>query len=293
MQWLRQLFRRDKPQIPAPLWQAGVARLPFLQRLAPLELERLKQLSETLLAKTTFTGAGGLDLTDEIAVSIAAQASLPVLNLTLDLYRDMAGVIVYPAAFIVPQAEMDEAGVLHEWHEPVSGEALDAGGAVVLSWEDVEQADWSMEVPGYNVVIHEFAHKIDMADGVANGCPPFLPAYHGGIAISAWQHTFSAAYEDFTRRVDQLERCLPDNFDEDDPAHAAHYERCCAGLPLDPYAASHPAEFFAVASEAFFVLPQPLAAAYPDVYRLLARYYRQEPLAGGIPEQREPIQKHL
>ena len=293
MQWLRQLFRRDKPQIPASLWQAGVARLPFLQRLAPAELARLKQLSETLLEKKTFTGAGGLELTDEIAVSIAAQASLPVLNLTLDLYRDMAGVIVYPAAFIVPQAEMDEAGVMHEWHEPVSGEALDAGGAVVLSWEDVEQADSSMTIPGYNVVIHEFAHKIDMGDGVANGCPPFLAAYHGGIAVSAWQRSFSAAYVDFTRRVDELESCLPDNFDEDNPAHAAHYEGLCAGLPLDPYAASHPAEFFAVASEAFFVLPQPLATAYPDIYRLLVHYYRQDPLAGNPPGLREPCQKHL
>lgn len=285
MQWLRQFFRRNKPQISAALWQACVARLPFLQRLAAPELAHLKELSETLLDKKTFTGAGGLELTDEIAVLIAAQASLPILNLTPDLYRDMAGVIVYPAAFIVPQAEMDEAGVLHEWREPVSGEALDAGGAVVLSWEDVEQAAWSAKGPGYNVVIHEFAHKIDMADGTANGCPPFLGAWHadhGNIAWQrAWQPTFSAAYDHFRQRVVRLEANLPQDFDEGNPAHAADYQSAGAGLPLDPYAASHPAEFFAVASEAFFVSPQPLAAAYPDVYRLLARYYRQDPLAGG------------
>lgn len=281
MQWLGRFFRRDKPRIPAALWQAGVARLPFLQRLAPAELARLKQLAETLLDRTTITGVAGLDLTDEIAVSIAAQASLPVLNLTLDLYRDMAGVIVYPAAFLVPQAEMDEAGVLHEWREPVSGEALDAGGAVVLSWEDVEQADQPGQVPGYNVVIHEFAHKIDMGDGIANGCPPFLPAWHAGLGSRAWQRAFSAAYEDFTRRVERLEARLPHDFDDDDPVHAARYDRLFAGLPLDPYAASHPAEFFAVASEAFFVLPQPLAAAYPEVYQLLARYYRQDPLTAA------------
>lgn len=274
MQWLRHLFRRDKPQIPAALWHACVAQLPFLQRLPPADLGRLRHLCEALLAKKTFTGAAGLDLTDEIAVLIAAQASLPVLNLTLDLYRDMAGVIVYPAAFIVPQAEMDEAGVLHEWHEPISGEAVDAGGAVVLSWEDVEQT----ATPGYNVVIHEFAHKIDMGDGSANGCPPFLSAYHAGIAVAAWQRTFSAAYADFTRRVEQLESGLPADFNDDDPAHAAHYDDLCSHLPLDPYAATHPAEFFAVATETFFILPQPLAAAYPQVYDLLARYYRQDPL---------------
>jgi MtfA peptidase len=199
---------------------------------------------------------------------------LPVLNLSLDLYKDMAGIIVYPSAFIVPQREMDEAGVMHEWQAPVAGEALDAGGAVVLSWEDVEDID----APGFNVVIHEFAHKIDMGDGMANGCPPFLAAYHDGISPQAWQQAFTAAYDDFSRRVDALERLLPPDFDENNVFHADIYDELCAKLPLDPYAANHPAEFFAVASEAFFVLPQPLFDAYPKVYRLLALYYRQDPM---------------
>jgi Mlc titration factor MtfA (ptsG expression regulator) len=276
MQWLRQLFQRDKPQIPEPLWQTCIARLAFVQRLPAHDLRRLKLLCETLLDRKSFTGAGGLELSDEIAVLIAVQASLPVLNLTLDLYDDMAGIIVYPSEFIVPHAEMDEAGVLHEWQAPVSGEAVDAGGAVILSWEDVEDSD----APGYNVVIHEFAHKIDMGDGMANGCPRFLAAYHADIDARAWQQTFSAAYDDFIARVDALDSRLPDDFDADDPVHAMRYDDLCAELPLDPYAARHPAEFFAVASEAFFVLPEPLAAAYPEAYRLLARYYRQDPLDG-------------
>ncbi len=276
MQWLRRLFHRDRPQIPAALWQDCVAGLPFLQRLTAPELQRLRQLCETLLHKKTFTGAAGFELDDRVAVSIAAQASLPILNLTPDLYRDMAGVIVYPSQFIVPQSEIDEAGVLHEWHEPISGEAVEAGGAVILSWEDVEERD----APGYNVVIHEFAHKIDMGDGHANGRPPFLPAYHAGLSAASWQRAFAAAYDDFARRVDALEAALPPGFDDHNPRHAELYDALCAELPLDPYAASHPAEFFAVASEAFFVLPQPLAAAYPEVYRLLAGYYRQDPLAG-------------
>jgi hypothetical protein len=282
MQWLYRLFGRHKPQIPAVLWQDCVARLPFLHRLSAPDEARLKQLCETLLARKTFTGVGGLELTDEIAVLIAAQACLPVLNLTLDLYRDMPGVIVYPSAFIVSQAEVDEAGVLHEWREPVSGEALDAGGAIVLSWEDVAQADPSTKGPGYNVVIHEFAHKIDMGDGAANGCPPFLAAYHRTLGVRQWRLAFSAAYQDFTRRVDALENRGPyDFFDADHPPHGVGGAAGNAGLPLDPYAASHPAEFFAVASEAFFVLPQPLAAVYPEIYRLLAQYYRQDPLADG------------
>lgn len=274
MEWLTQLFRRPAPRIPDPLWQYCLQRLDFLARLAPADQERLKALSEELLARKSFSGADGLSLDDETAVLIAAQATLPVLNLTLDLYRDMAGVIVYPAAFVIPQTEIDEAGVVHEWQEPVSGEAIDAGGAVVLSWEDAQQSDTA----GYNVVIHEFVHKIDMADGGANGRPPFLPEFHQGLSPARWRREFAAAYEDFVARVDEIEGSLPDDYDDENPDHAALYDGLAAELPLDPYAARHPAEFFAVASEAFFVLPGPLARDYAAVFDLLRLYYRQNPL---------------
>lgn len=276
MEWLRRLFTREIPRIPDPMWTEAISRLPFLQRLAQDDLVRLKNLSEALLERKTFTGAGGFALTDDIAVQIAAQACLPVLNLTLDMYDDMAGVIVYPAAFIIPQAEVDEAGVVHEWHEPVSGEAIDAGGAVVLSWEDVVDT----EVAGYNVVIHEFAHKLDMGSGSPNGFPPFLSEWHQTLSAAEWQREFSAAYQDFSRRIAMLDAALPADFDDENPQHAALYETLASQLPLDPYAAQHPAEFFAVASEAFFVFPKPLAQAYPAIYRLLSAYYRQDPLSG-------------
>lgn len=274
MRWLRQFLNRGRPQIPDSLWQASIARLPFLQKFPATELERLKLISEELLDRKTFTGAAGFELTDETAVLIAAQASLPILHLTLDLYDDMAGIIVYPSAFMIPQSEMDEAGVLHEWHEPASGEAVHAGGAVVLSWEDAQES----EAPGYNVVIHEFAHKIDMGNGSANGCPPFLSELHKDISPAGWKCAFSAAYADFTEKVDALEAHLPADFDDSNPAHAASYDELFSALPLDPYASRHPAEFFAVASEAFFVLPQPLADGYPEIYKLLSLYYRQDPL---------------
>lgn len=274
MQWLQQIFRRGNPLIPETIWRECVAQLPFLHRLPPTDLMRLKSLCEQLLAKKPFTGAGGLDLSDDVAVLIAAQACLPVLNLTLDLYLDMAAVIVYPSSFLVPQVQMDEAGVVHEWREPLAGEALEAGGAVVLSWEDVGDVDGL----GYNLVIHEFAHKIDMSSGAANGCPPFLSAFHGGLDARAWQKVFSSAFEDFVDRVEVLDQQLPDDFDEEDQSHLVQYEALCAALPLDPYAATHPAEFFAVASETFFVLPERLQQAYPEVYQQLAGYYRQNPL---------------
>jgi MtfA peptidase len=145
-----------------------------------------------------------------------------------------------------------------------------------LSWEDVESAQEFGA--GYNVVIHEFAHKIDMARGAANGFPPFLPNFHDGLSARTWQKTFSEAYADFLRRVDALDRRLPDDFDPDSPVDAHAYDALFATLPMDPYAAKHPAEFFAVASEVFFVQPQPLASDYPELYALLARYYRQDPL---------------
>lgn len=278
MQWLRQLFNRSRLQIPEPLWRESLARLPYTDRLAADELARLKTLCAELLARKSFTGAAGFELTDETAVLIAVQACLPVLNLSLDLYADMAGIIVYPSAFMIPQSEMDEAGVVHEWHEPASGEAVHAGGAVVLSWEDAQESD----APGYNVVIHEFAHKIDMGgDGAANGRPPFLAEFHQEINPAQWKKAFSAAYEDFCRRVDEREAQLPGDFDDHRPDHADLYDMLFGDLPLDPYAASHPAEFFAVASEAFFVLPEPLAEDYPEIYRLLSMYYRQDPLTPG------------
>ncbi|WP_089399371.1 zinc-dependent peptidase [Noviherbaspirillum humi] len=273
MNWLRKIFRSEPQSIPQPLWQAAAARLPFLGAMSPEEWQRLKALAELLLDRKTFTGAAGLEMSDDIAVLIAIQAALPVLNLTPDLYDDMAGVIVYPSSFIIPYHEVDEAGVVHEWRAPVSGEALDAGGAVVLSWEDVEEDG----VPGYNVVIHEFAHKIDMAAGGANGCPPFLAGFHDDIDPARWRRVFSAAYADFRERVEALDLAEPG---EHAPEEAwERHDALIDLLPLDPYAVEHPAEFFAVATEAFFVRPHPLAEVYPEAYRLLASYYRQDPAA--------------
>jgi Mlc titration factor MtfA (ptsG expression regulator) len=282
MRWLRRLFPRNKPHIPEPLWQDCVRRLHFLDRLSANDLARLKALSEILLDTKPITGAGGLEVTDEIAVLIAIQACLIVLNLTLDLYDDMAGIIVYPSAFVVPQREVDEAGVVHEWREPLAGEAVEAGGAVILSWEDAECVE--AFTAGQNLVIHEFAHKIDMGRGTANGCPPFLSAYHHDADVNLWQQSFSTGYAHFINRVYALDAQLPEDFDMNKAGDAAHYDALIAALPMDPYAATHPAEFFAVASEAFFVRPQPLAADYPEIYRLLAEYYRQEPLPLLAPE---------
>lgn len=273
MSWFKRFFHH--PTIPDSLWEECIQDMPFLHRLNAADRARLKSLSESLLAEKTMTGAGGFVLTDSVAVNIAAQACLPILNLNLSLYEDMPGVVVYPDAFLVPYSEMDEAGIVHEGHEPLAGEAINAGGAVVLSWADVTTPETSRQ----NVVIHEFAHVIDLANGGANGRPPFLHRFHDDIYPDEWQTAFASAYADLCRRVESLEQQLPADFDPDHEEHAALAERLFSSLPMDAYASGNPAEFFAVASETFFVHPESLAAAYPAIYRLLSAYYLQAPLA--------------
>ncbi len=282
MEWLSRLraaFGRVPALIPQPLWQATLARLPFLDRLDEADTLRLKSLCEQLLDRKPLSGARGFEVSDEIAVLVAAQACLLVLKLDLALYDDMSAIIVFPDAFGVKQQHVDEAGVVHEWDEELAGEAVEQGGAVVLSWQDVAL----QHEPGatHNIVIHEFAHKIDMGRGAANGCPPFLPALHDPALLNDWPAVFNAAYDDFCARVDHLENSLPADFDPEQDDDADLYDALAAELPLDPYASRDPAEFFAVASEAFFVDPQPLAEGYPQVYRKLTAYYLQNPLDRG------------
>ena len=279
-QWLRkirQVFRRKRREIPDALWRANVARLPLLRRLHPYELHHLKVLAEELLHTKTITGARGFEITDEIAVFIMAQAALPVLNLTLDLYDDVPGIVVYPGAFVVRQKQIDQLGMVQEWRETLAGQAMDAGGAIVLSWEDVEESSdfWSRR----NVVIHEFAHKIDMRRRGANGCPPFLLPYHQGMQVDHWQRVFTTAFEDFRRRVRSFERPLQITADSPPDLLQQLHEQGIRPLPMDPYAGKNAAEFYAVASEVFFTAPTQMALDYPDLYHLMARYYMQQPIA--------------
>ena len=162
-------WMRRKPAtepLPDALWQETLAGLPFLDRLDSQEKSRLRVLTEAFLAEKEFTTAGGLELTDALCVSIATQACLPILNLGLENYRDWVGIVVYPDEFVIPRVIEDDFGVVHEFDDVASGEAWD-GGPVLISWRDAQMAG-----EGYNVVIHEFAHKLDMLNGEANGVPP-------------------------------------------------------------------------------------------------------------------------
>ena len=232
----------------AALWQRVEGRLPFLAHLTPEERGRLRRLAMDFLASKEFSGAHDFVVDDEARLTIALQACLLVLHRGLEHYADWVGIIVYPGDFVIPRQLVDENGVVHEFDDAVLGEAWQ-GGPVLLSWFD-DDAD----LGGVNVVLHEFAHKLDMRSGSADGMPP-LPE---GMDRRAWQRVFRAAYEDFCGRVD----------DGEDTA-------------IDPYAAEAPAEFFAVMSETFFQEPALLREEYPDVYEQLRLFYGQDPLRRG------------
>jgi Mlc titration factor MtfA (ptsG expression regulator) len=241
MGWLTEWRRRrvlEKHSIDEALWRRATRSLPFIPASA-----RLRDLVLIFLAEKEFSGAHGIAVSDEMRVAIAAQACLLVLELGLDWYSGWTGIVVYPGDFRVRRSEMDEAGVVHEWQDELAGEAM-PGGPVVISW------DAAAHDPYMNVVIHEFAHKLDMVNGAADGLPPL----HAGMDRKAWVEVWHEAYEGFCEALDRGRDTW-----------------------LDPYAAEHPSEFFAVLSEAFFESPAETRRRYPGVYEQLKLFYRQDP----------------
>jgi Mlc titration factor MtfA (ptsG expression regulator) len=246
--WHARVLERERARVDPRDWARVRDALPLLDDLTEEETRRLADLALLFLRDKRLDPAQGLELTDAMRLAIALQACLPVLALGLDWYAGWYAVIVYPDEFVPEREVMGDDGVVWTEREAKSGEAWEQG-PVILSWADVEAG---MERDGYNVVIHELAHKLDMRDGAANGCPPL----HPGMAPQAWADAFSAAYEDLCRRVDAGEE-----------------------TPIDPYGTESPAEFFAVVSEYFFELPELLHAEYAAVYDQLRAFYRQDPLA--------------
>jgi len=249
MGWLRDWRRRrilKRRAITPQAWRAAASAMPVLQGLSAEERERLRELATLFLHEKSLEPVQGLALTEEMTLVVAAQAVLPILSLGIDSYAHWHSLVLYPDEFITRREWTDEHGLVHARRDILSGEAWERG-PMVLSWADVAEAP---AIDGYNPVIHECAHKLDLLNGDANGMPPL----HAGMNALAWRKVFEAAYEDLCRRVD-------------------------AGLDtaVDAYAAESPAECFAVMSEHFFETPHALATAYPAVYEQLALFYRQSP----------------
>lgn len=250
--WQRRLRARtlERRAIPEPLWQLTLARFPFLAVREAGDLAALREMTTLFLAAKEFTGAGGFTVTDEVAVAIAAQACLPALKLGLHWFDRFVGIVVHADAVVARRETEDPDGIVHAFDEELSGEAM-SGGPVMLAWRDVDDAGESAAI-GYNVVVHEFAHVIDMRGGVTAGAEQARP--DGGRG--RWLHALAEEYESFTAAVDADEETF-----------------------LDPYGAEAIEEFFAVAAEALFVAPNELRADQPRVYSLLAEFFRQDPAA--------------
>jgi Mlc titration factor MtfA (ptsG expression regulator) len=266
LNWLARLlrhYRADTNAIPEALWQQTLASYPFLARLSEPDQLQLKHLSSQFLASKEFSGAHKLVVTDSMALAIAAQACLPVLHLGISYYNEFKGIVLHPGPMLARREARDAAGVVHGYSEELAGEAME-GGPVTLSWQDVAASGESADsmARGYNVVIHEFVHKLDMhsaAGGIANGCPP-LPSR---ATKAHWQATMQVAYAVFKEKLAMAER-----FGGEPPW-------------LDAYGATAPAEFFAVASEAYFVNRERFEDEFPDLAALFDGFYLKKAIFQG------------
>ena len=247
-EWRRGRIRR----VPfPPEWRRILrTRVPFF-RAMPADLQlRLKKQIQIFLAEKAFIGCGGLVITDEMRVTIAAQACLLILNRRIDDFGVLREILVYPGAFVVYKVRTDGAGVQHDRRQALVGESW-SRGQVILSWQDALEGA-AIADDGRNVVIHEFAHQLDQANGGANGAP-HLPNRR---RRARWARVMAAEFQALQQRVAAGEETL-----------------------MSAYGASDPAEFFAVASEVFFEQAQRLSSEHRDLYRELSLlYYPLSPL---------------
>ncbi len=249
LSWRRNRLRAGA--FPASWRKILQQHVPLVRRLpASLQLQ-LKKHMQVFIAEKTFIGCGGLHVTDEMRVVIAAQACLLILNRATDYFANVRQILVYPNVFVVNRTSVDGAGVQQESRQALAGESW-SQGQVILSWQDTLEGA-AVSDDGRNVVIHEFAHQLDQENGAAHGAPPpqLGDAMHDP---QRWSEVFHAAY-----------------------AHLqAEMRHGVQGL-LDHYGAQDPAEFFAVVSEVFFERGNELAMAYPALYLELKGYYKVDP----------------
>ena len=252
-QWRKRRILR-KFSIDESTWQRVIAPLAFAARLNDDERTRLKELALLFMHRKQISAAAGLELSMEMKLGIAVQACILVLELGIEHYDGWVEVIVYPDEFVSGHEFRNPDGLVQTDQTSYAGQAW-LRGPVILSWMDVQHAG---RMDGMNVVIHEFAHKLDMLNGAANGFPPL----HAGMDRQQWSQAFNAAFRDLCARVQSGER-----------------------TEIDPYGAESPGEFFAVVSEAFFEIPDIVKTVYPRVYEQLVQFYRQDPASRELPRE--------
>lgn len=224
--------------------------MPYYRLLSHAEQTELRKLIRVFLAEKKFEGCGGLEMTDEIRVTIAAQACILLLNREHDYYAGLHSVLVYPSSYLAPSKFIDPVGVVHEADEGRLGEAW-LRGAIILSWDDVRRDSGDFQ-DGRNVTLHEFAHQLDQQDGSFDGAPLLEKRSH----YRSWARVLMKEYRALGEAAERGQETL-----------------------IDQYGATDPAEFFAVITEAFFESPKALKEKHPELYAELKQFFHQDTLA--------------
>ncbi len=252
--WFRDHRRRKLTEVPFPAhWEEVLHRnVAHYSLLNETEQAHLRALIQVLIAEKNWEGAGGLKMTDEIRVTISAQAAMLLLGLPHNFYHNVESIIVYPSTVVPPQRRL---GFFEISLEPVPSEVPILGqaftqGPVIIVWDDVLRGSRHPEL-GHNVVYHEFAHKLDMLDGALDGTPPL----HERAEYKDWMATCTREYQKLRQDSAMGRKTF-----------------------MDAYSATNEAEFFAVATEQFFDRPQDLVQQAPDLYQVLRDFYRQDPV---------------
>ncbi len=249
--WLRK--RRRKKILEEPFldrWREILTeQVVHYSFLSPEEKVQLEQLVQVFAAEKNFEGCGGLEITDEIRIVISAEACMLVLGLPHDLYRGVDSILVYPSTVISKGSGQGvfTRGPFVSEEVPILGQAH-IHGPVILVWDAVKRGAVHPE-SGHNVVYHEFAHKLDMLDGAADGVPPL----HDADQYKEWAAVCNRVFNDLRRNTDKGRRTF-----------------------LDPYGATNEAEFFAVSTEYFFDKPIQMKKRRPQLYEILSRFYNQD-----------------
>ena len=250
--WLTEHRRKSILTEPfPPAWSEILNRdTPFYACLDSEEQARLRDLIQIFISEKYWEECGGLTLTDEIKVAIAAQACLLILNLDREIFPNVGSILVYPAAYIAKRKSVSPDGVVDEGPYGLLGEAWSTG-PIIISWADARDGGLN-QTDGHNVVYHEFAHKLDMRDGSADG----VPRLADDAQYETWAKVMSAEYADLVKKAEHSKKSM-----------------------LDSYGAVNSAEFFAVATECFFEKSVRMRETHPDLYRVLSGFYRQDPAA--------------
>jgi Mlc titration factor MtfA (ptsG expression regulator) len=250
--WLMRRRREAIRRRPLPAeWRAIMDKnVPYVACLPSEDRDELAGHMQIFLAEKPFEGCGGLQITDEIRVTIAAQACILLLHRRTDYFSKLVSILVYPSTYVVPGGRSQPGGLMTDELQARIGESWVAG-VVVLVWDSVRSGASDIH-DGHNVVLHEFAHQLDQESGAGDGAP-ILPRRSMYVA---WARVLGHDFEALVRDTQRHHRTL-----------------------IDQYGATNPAEFFAVVTETFFEKPRQLRSKYPALYDQLQQFYRQDPAA--------------